>query len=62
VRHLLRLWRLRAVAYSDPGCAGRLAAMQEAVRSGRRDRTPIEDVIPDWGDKIAAAQRRRAHG
>ena len=36
-----------AVAYSDPGYADRLAAMQAAVRSGRRDGTPIEDVVPD---------------
>jgi hypothetical protein len=62
LRHLLRLWRLRAVAYSDPGCAGRLAAVQEAVRSGRRDGTPIEDVVPDWDEKVPSAQRRRAGG
>ena len=62
LHHLLRLWRLRAVAYADPGYAGRLAAMQEAVRSGRQDGTPIEDVVPDWDEKVAAAQRRRAGG
>jgi hypothetical protein len=62
LHHRLRLWRLRAVAYSDPGCAGRLAAVQEAVRSGRRDGTPIEDVVPDWDEKVASAQRRRAGG
>jgi len=48
LHHLLRLWRLRAEAYSDPGYAGRLAAMQEAVRSGRRDGTPTEEIVPDW--------------
>jgi hypothetical protein len=31
---VLRLWRLTAAAQSDPGFAGRLAAVQEAVRSG----------------------------
>ena len=62
LHHLLRLWRLRAVAYSDPGYAARLAAMQESVRSGRRDGTPIEDVVPNWEEKVAAAQRRRAGG
>jgi Family of unknown function (DUF6247) len=61
LHHLLRLWRLRAVAYSDPGYADRLAAMQAAVRSGGRDGTPIEDVVPDWDEKVAA-QRRRAGG
>ncbi len=61
LHHLLRLWRLRAVAYSDPGYADRLAAMQAAVRSGRRDGTPIEDVVPDWDEQVAA-QRRRAGG
>jgi hypothetical protein len=60
LHHLLRLWRLRAVAYSDPGYADRLAAMQESVRSGRRDGTPIEDVVPGWDEKVAATQRRRA--
>jgi Family of unknown function (DUF6247) len=58
LHHLLRLWRLRVVAYSDPGYAGRLVAMQESVRSGRRDGTPIEDVVPDWDEKVAAARRR----
>jgi hypothetical protein len=62
LHHLLRLWRLRAAAYSDPGYAGRLAAMQEAVRSGRRDGTPTEEIVPDWDEKVAAAQRRRAGG
>lgn len=43
LHHLLRLWRLRAVAYADPGYAGRLAVMQEtarglAGRTGRRSR------------------------
>jgi hypothetical protein len=42
---LLRLWRLRAVAYSDPGYEGRLAA----VRSGNaEDFVPAEQVIPGW--------------
>jgi hypothetical protein len=60
-RHLhevLRLWRLRAVAYSDPGYEARL----EAVRAGTGDRIPIEQVVPDWSDRVAAAQRRRAGG
>jgi Family of unknown function (DUF6247) len=62
LHHLLRLWRLRAVAYSDPGYEARLQAMQEAVRSGRRDGTPIEQIVADWEEKVAVAQRRRAGG
>lgn len=58
LHHLLRLWRLRAVAYSDPGYETRLQAMREAVRSGRRDGTPIEEVVPDWDERVAAARRR----
>ncbi|HET9896076.1 MAG TPA: DUF6247 family protein [Streptosporangiaceae bacterium] len=55
LHHVLRLWRLRAVAYSDPGFEDRLAA----VRTGSDDWTPIEQVVPDWADRVAAAQRRR---
>jgi hypothetical protein len=54
---LLRLWRLRAAAYSDPGYEARLAAVQDAVRTGRRDGTPIEEVVPDWDERVAAARR-----
>jgi hypothetical protein len=53
------LWRLRAVAYSDPGYADRLAAMKETVQSGRQDGTPIEDLVPDWAEKVTAAAQRR---
>jgi Family of unknown function (DUF6247) len=58
LHHLLRLWRLRAVAYSDPGYHLRLQAMQDAVRTGRREGTPIEEIVPDWDDRTAAAERR----
>jgi hypothetical protein len=61
LRHLLRLWRLRAASYSDPGYEARLQAVQDAVRTGRREGTPIEDVVPDWAARVAAA-RRRADG
>lgn len=58
LHHLLRLWRLRAAAYSDPGYEGRLQALQDAVRTGRREGTPIEEIVPDWDERVAAAQRR----
>jgi len=51
------LWRLRAAAYSDPGYEARLQSVPDAVRTGRREGTPIEEVVPDWADRIAAAQR-----
>jgi hypothetical protein len=58
-RHrLLGLWRLRAVAYSDPGFAGRLAAVRDAAAAGRPGGTPIGEVVPDWDARVAAARRR----
>jgi hypothetical protein len=42
---LLRLWRLRAVAYSGPGYESRL----QAFRGGRDDDfTSADQVIPGW--------------
>ena len=58
LHRLLRLWRLRAAAYSDPGYESRLQAMQDAVRTGRREGTPIEEVVPDWAERFAASQRQ----
>jgi hypothetical protein len=46
---VLRLWGLTAVAQSDSGFAGRLAAVQEAVRVGSLEGSvPIEDAVPGW--------------
>ncbi len=58
LHHLLRLWRLRAAAYSNPGFATRPEAIQDAVRTGRREGTPIDEVVPDWAERVAAARRR----
>ena len=55
LHHLLRLWRLRAVAYSEPDFEPRL----EAARAGLAEGTPIEQVVPDWDRRVAAARRRR---
>ena len=41
LHEMLRLWRLRAVAYSSPGYAGRLA-------SARAEAIPAAQLIPDW--------------
>lgn len=54
LHHLLRLWRLRAAAYSDPGYEPRLQASQEAMRTGQRG-TPMEEIVPGLrtGEAIA---------
>ena len=54
-------WRLSAAAFSDPGYETRRQAAGEAVRGGRRG-TPIEEIVPDWAERIAAARRQRAGG
>jgi hypothetical protein len=54
LRHVLRLWRLRAVAYSDPSFEDRL----QAARSGTGTRIPAEQ-IPGWNIRMAAARRAR---
>ncbi|MGH3159025.1 MAG: DUF6247 family protein [Streptosporangiaceae bacterium] len=42
---VLRLWRLRAMAYSDPGYAGRLAAADDHTGA-----IPARQLIPGWSD------------
>jgi len=42
---LLRLWRLRAVAYADPGYADRLAAARAGDTAGD---VPLEQLVPGW--------------
>jgi hypothetical protein len=60
LHELLRLWRLRAITYSDPGYDARLAAVQEAVRTGNREGSvPIEDVVPDWAERLEAHRRQQ---
>jgi hypothetical protein len=61
LHRLLRFWRLSALAFSDPGYEARREAVEEAVRAGRRG-TPVEEVVPDWDERVAAARRRRADG
>lgn len=58
LHHVLRLWRLRAAAYSDPGYQARL----ESARADSGDCTPIEQLVPDWNERVVAARRRRAGG
>jgi hypothetical protein len=50
---LLRLWRLTAIAYSDPGFGSRLEQVRAAVRAGSLKGTvPIEDIAPDWPGRL----------
>ncbi|MGW5362492.1 DUF6247 family protein [Actinopolymorpha pittospori] len=42
---LLRLWRLRAAAYSDPGFRERLVAVRS---DDTLDDVPIEQLIAEW--------------
>ncbi|GAA0975936.1 hypothetical protein GCM10009555_034700 [Acrocarpospora macrocephala] len=52
LQDLLRLWRLRAVAYSAPGFEDRFQAVRGAVRTCRLEGSvPIEEAIPDWPDR-----------
>ncbi|GAA2118023.1 DUF6247 family protein [Actinomadura alba] len=60
LHELLRLWRLRAITYSDSGYEIRLAAVQEAARTGGLEGSvPIEDVVPDWTERLEAHRRQR---
>jgi Family of unknown function (DUF6247) len=50
---LLRLWRLTAVAHSDPGFEARLEHAREAARpDGTRGWVSIEDIVPGWPDRL----------
>jgi hypothetical protein len=42
---LLRFWRLRALAYSDPGYPERLAAAKAGETVGD---VPLEQLVPGW--------------
>lgn len=44
LQDLLRLWRLRAAAYSSAGYEGR----RQAAHRGSGDFAPAERVIPGW--------------
>jgi hypothetical protein len=48
LRDVLRLWRLRAVAYADPGFDHAL----QATREDRADEfVSAAQAIPDWSDR-----------
>ena len=50
---LLRLWRLSAAAYSEPGFEARLASVRESVLADSVEGTvPIEEIVPDWPARL----------
>jgi hypothetical protein len=60
LHQLLRLWRLRAAAYSDPDYWASRAAAEEAVRTGNHEElVPVEDVFPDWQERVERRRRER---
>jgi len=51
---LLRLWRLTAAAYSEPGFEARLAGVREAVlASSLKGTVPIDEIVPDWPRRLS---------
>src|ERR1035441_175976 len=57
-RQLHQVLRLSAAAFSDPGYETRRLAAGEAVRGGVRG-TPIEEIVPDWAERVAAGRAER---
>ena len=50
---LLRVWRLTAVAYSEPGFEARLAGVREAALARSLEGSvPIEEIVPDWPARL----------
>jgi hypothetical protein len=52
LRQLLHAWRLTVIAASRVGYYEEL----EAVRSGTARTTPAQEAIPNWQERLAAAQ------
>jgi len=48
LQEMLRLWRLRAMAYSSPGYDGRLAAAPDGHAA---EVIPAGQLIPSWRDR-----------
>ena len=48
-REVLHLWRLRAVAYSDPGFDH---ALQATLEDRADEFVPAEQAIPGWSDRL----------
>jgi hypothetical protein len=59
LRGFLRTWRLIALATSSPGYESRVREAADSTGTARRG-TPIEDIVPDWAERVEAARRRMA--
>ena len=55
LRRLLHVWRLTAIAASNPGYYEELAAVQ----AGTATMVPVTKAIPDWAERVAAVRDRR---
>ena len=55
LKRLLHTWRLTVIATRQPGYYEEL----DAVRSGAARTTPVEEAIPGWQERLAAARARR---
>jgi hypothetical protein len=55
LRRMLHVWSLAVVAADQPGYYEELAA----VRDGTAATVPVTEAIPDWAERVAAAQDRR---
>ena len=59
LREVLHAWSLVVKAANKPGYYETL----EAVRTGTVDTVPIQEVVPDWDERVAAVRSRpQAHG
>ena len=53
LHELLRLRRLSAPAYSEPGFEARLASVRESVLAGSLEgAVAIEEIVPDWPARL----------
>jgi hypothetical protein len=55
LRRLLHVWSLTAIAAGQPGYYEELAA----ARAGAATTVPVNDAIPDWAERAAAARDHR---
>jgi hypothetical protein len=63
LHELLRLWRLTAMAVSAADYDSRLQAQREAVRTGSHEGcVPIEEIVPDWAERVTAHRAQRQTG
>jgi hypothetical protein len=54
LQSLLHVWRLTVIAAAQPGYYEEV----DAVRGGTAQTTPLDEVIPGWQERAAAASAR----